>query len=292
VINGLFNVQLGWYTYLPDSLFEYDNRWLGVTVGDDLELSPQTRFISVPYAFHAYRADTADYAQSTGGGSGGGWVDDGSVVRLDNELDYVGIGTNSPANKLHVVGTSSEPAVNVEKNGPGRGLRVYTTSACALWVENSGNHGLRVTNAAGDGVHVTQAGNWAGYFNGKGYFADNVGIGTLTPTSELHVVGDLNCTGNLYGGSHDHDDQYSLVYADLINDNTDASGNVDITYPVGKFSDTPNLSVTAQFNSAGIAQMGFVTVSGHTKDGYTLNVKDGNGTNWNGSVQISYTAVQ
>lgn len=40
---------------------------------------------------------------NTGGGSGG-WVDDGTVVRLATTTDSVGIGTASPAKRLHVVG--------------------------------------------------------------------------------------------------------------------------------------------------------------------------------------------
>ncbi|MEE9553687.1 MAG: hypothetical protein V3W18_05265 [candidate division Zixibacteria bacterium] len=38
------------------------------------------------------------------GGSGGGWVDDGSIIRLSDNLDNVGIGTSTPAAKLDVDG--------------------------------------------------------------------------------------------------------------------------------------------------------------------------------------------
>lgn len=119
----------------------------------------------------------------------------GSAVLFVNSTNgKVGIGTLSPTNILHIVGSESAPVLNIEKNGPGRGLRVNTSSACALWVDHSGNHGLRVTNASGDGIHVTYAGGWAGYFNGKGYFASNVGIGILNPTSMLEVNGIIHST--------------------------------------------------------------------------------------------------
>lgn len=37
----------------------------------------------------------------------GGWIDDGTVVRLDTITDLVGIGTINPTSKLHVVGNIS-----------------------------------------------------------------------------------------------------------------------------------------------------------------------------------------
>jgi hypothetical protein len=40
----------------------------------------------------------------------------------------------------------------------------------------------------------TSANRWAGYFVGNGYFSGNVGIGTTSPSSKLHVV-----TGNVDG---------------------------------------------------------------------------------------------
>ncbi|KPL18388.1 MAG: hypothetical protein AMJ92_08080 [candidate division Zixibacteria bacterium SM23_81] len=82
VSSGMFNVLLGRVNSISDTVFKDPERWIGVQVGADPE------------------ADTAEYARS--GGGGGGWVDDGSVIRLETDTDSVGIGTTSPKARLHV----------------------------------------------------------------------------------------------------------------------------------------------------------------------------------------------
>lgn len=126
---------------------------------------------------------------------------------FSNISGNIGIGTTNPTNRLTIVGSDSLPLLNITQIGSSRGVRVSTTNACAIWVENSGNHGLRITQANGngvlvtnadlDGIHVDAAGVWAGYFNGSGYFAQKLGIGTLTPNSPLEVAGIIHST---YGG--------------------------------------------------------------------------------------------
>jgi hypothetical protein len=70
VINGLFNFQLGSKENIPAWIFENDTAlWLGITVGsgpEPEEITPRTRLASAPYAFHAYNADHAEYADSAG----------------------------------------------------------------------------------------------------------------------------------------------------------------------------------------------------------------------------------
>jgi hypothetical protein len=95
VTNGLFNVILGESEPL-DLPFDEDY-WLEIKVGNDQPLLPRTRITSVGYA---YRAEVANSALSAG--SGGGWVDDGSVVRLENSADRVGIGTTNPMERFQV----------------------------------------------------------------------------------------------------------------------------------------------------------------------------------------------
>ncbi|MCB9358092.1 MAG: hypothetical protein H6508_01395 [Calditrichaeota bacterium] len=94
VTNGLFKVSLGSSTSLADMF--YGNRWLGVTVGNNSEMSPREQFTSVA---HAYRAGTVD------GASGG--VVDGTVV-FQNGSVVVGSGNDGDFDHSLVVGSTNE----------------------------------------------------------------------------------------------------------------------------------------------------------------------------------------
>lgn len=101
VVGGLFNVQLGVESALPDSIFTiYSGLFVGMQLAGFPEFSPRTRLTSSAFCYRALHADTADVV--LGGGSG--WVDVGTRVHLLSDADSVGIGTTSPAYKLDVNG--------------------------------------------------------------------------------------------------------------------------------------------------------------------------------------------
>ncbi len=107
VTNGLFSYELGDSTALPHGLFTWDTvRYLGITVGADPELTPRTKLSSGRYAYQSLRSDTADYAVMAVNGSG--WVDDGSVVRLNDSTDFVGIGRTNKINGTEFFGVNSD----------------------------------------------------------------------------------------------------------------------------------------------------------------------------------------
>ena len=76
----------------------------------------------------------------TGMPLGGGWTDDGTIVRLNTATDYVGIGTTSPASKLQVseggvgVGYKST-AISITRTGPNS----QTASGSLLFLDTNGS---------------------------------------------------------------------------------------------------------------------------------------------------------
>jgi len=60
--DGMMSAMLGSVTPLNPSILQGSERWLGVTVGQDLEMTPRQPIAYVPYAIYAYAASTADQA--------------------------------------------------------------------------------------------------------------------------------------------------------------------------------------------------------------------------------------
>lgn len=160
VTNGLFNIILG-DSSAPINLPFDTTYWLGIKVGTDPELFPRAQLTSVGYAYRANVADSA--VVSPPPSTGGGWTDDGTVVKLTTDTDKVGIGTTTPQVKLSL-GTD------------------FTSKKLALWdgVDDFYGFGVdwgRITCYTNNTEKMTILDN------GK------VGIGTSNPERILHIKG-------------------------------------------------------------------------------------------------------
>jgi len=130
--------------------------------------------------------------------------------------------------------------VYATSNGPfGRGLVGESNAAGGV-----GTHG---TSEAGTGVFGEATGTsgvnygvrgsssspngYAGHFEGRGYFAGRVGLGTTTPDQQLHVVGNAKVTGWI-GTDEDQEvtfrtnDRIALRLAPAASDSTGFAPNV------------------------------------------------------------------
>jgi len=99
----------------------------------------------------------ADGIDNVGAG-GGGWIDDGAVVRLETATDNVGIGTSNPdGNKLNVAGGSS-PAIEASSSGS-NAINAYANSGGGFAAGNftasgEGTYGIRAQSDNYDALYA------------------------------------------------------------------------------------------------------------------------------------------
>ena len=188
ITDGLFNIIIGSTNPLSGSVFDGPVRWLGVQISGESLMLPLSPIISSAYAIHSNFSDTADYALSLSGGTGG-WTDDGTNVRLSTITDKVGIGTADPQEKLHVYGD----------------IRLESSSDIAFGDDNT-----RINAATGGDISLQAAGDihmqqnddiyihqgtgsaWAHFDNATERF----GIGVINPQEKLHVEGDIRLSAS------------------------------------------------------------------------------------------------
>lgn len=97
--DGYFASELGSITPLPDSLLDTEGLFLGITVGNDAEMSPRAEIRSVPYALRAGDV-TGDIHPTT--------ISIGNTVVVDANGNWVGnpTGLVGPAGPQGIPGTA------------------------------------------------------------------------------------------------------------------------------------------------------------------------------------------
>ena len=181
------------------------------------------------------------------------------IMTLKETTGNVGIGTTSPNHQLQVEGGSAESIINLTTTGYANGLDIIegTDGHAAIWLrENSYMHFATNSN---ERMRITADGN--------------VGIGTTSPTFQLHVSSAENGVtaigvGNTGSGA-------SRVYLDASNgdfsgsdymwigQNNDLSGEIFLPQSAGSFNikTQPGGTSTTQFTVTQAGNVGIGTTS-------------------------------
>jgi len=185
----------------------------------------------------------------TSGGGGGQWITSGSSIYYDT--GNVGIGTNNPQAKLDVSGNVKAAA-----------FKGNLEDATHVWTRN-----VRVgSNTSGNCAELGGPPNGFGYLDlsengavqirldasGNSYFlANNVGIGTSSPSAKLEVAGNITTSGNVEIGINNSPNQgirMNLLDASgtVVVQNSPNLGNCDATGYCGKIKLSGSLGGGAQ----------------------------------------------
>jgi hypothetical protein len=175
VEDGLLNVILGKST--PIDLDFTEDYWMSISV--DAETMPER--IELSSVLYALRAETAKLADSAtvavSAAAGGGWTDDGSVVRLSTSLDNVGIGLTNPNRKLYVVENMSGLSFPLKIDNP---HSTFVTDATGILFSAGGGGADQLSTDRGKGALVYQlTDTWN---RGSFHFLQDANIGTDNPT--------------------------------------------------------------------------------------------------------------
>lgn len=128
---------------------------------------------------------------------------DTDTLYVDSSMDYVGIGTTAPGNKLTVYSnnTTTTDGLQIEQDSTGDAILNFEltgTEGYAMGIDNSDNDSFKLVDDGGAGMG---AGDVVFDFdpstNYTSLMAGNVGIGTTAPSALFDVAGNMDIDGNI-----------------------------------------------------------------------------------------------
>ncbi len=205
--NGIFNVKLGASTPLTPDVFSADNRYLGVKVGTDAEMSPRTQLLSVPYAIYADSAASvgvagqgvviSTYVAVSGYVSAAKFYGDGSslsgitatnVTAAGVQAGALGSGVITSSIAINGVYTDAIQNSAVTDAKIASGITASKLTGALPAIDGSALTGITATN-------VTAAGVQAGAL-GSGVIASSIAInGVYTGAIQNSAVTDAKIAG-------------------------------------------------------------------------------------------------
>lgn len=159
----------------------------------------------------------------------GQWATSGNNIYNTNSAN-VGIGFTNPTSLLHAAKSMAEPAITVQNLGGtgGASFSMIDNLSGASWkFKATGTGGFKIRDNANGFDVISIESNSAGnmiYINA----ADNVGIGTSTPSSKLEVNGDSKINGLTVGRGNGNVGSNTCFGNQALASNTSGIDNIAI----------------------------------------------------------------
>ena len=188
VSNGIYNVLIGSVTSggIPASVFtSTDSLWLDVTVAGNV-LSPREKITAVGYAYQS---------EKLGGHGYDYFVDTATTQNIAGTKTFsgnVGIGTSSPAERLHTYKTGNYTNKLLVEQGTDYGAEIKLKDTVKEWSISEDVYvggALCIRNISDSDTLMTLTAT------------SKVGIGTTNPGRKLFVSGDAGGTTQWYNDS-------------------------------------------------------------------------------------------
>lgn len=198
VNGGLFSVELGSVVPIPEGLFKGSDRYLGITVGADPEISPRTRFTTVAYAFRVASVDSAS------GGTIAGNVKVNANSGDDGlEVTQLGLGRGASITVDNVFSTAN--GLDISMQGTGAGISIAA----------DGGPAINVTGAFGDGSIILPGQSISGNEIVNGTITDSHLAANSVGSSQIQIgaVGKPEIAAGGVGSSEIEDN--SITAADI-----------------------------------------------------------------------------
>ncbi|HNQ13316.1 MAG TPA: hypothetical protein PKH65_08025 [Bacteroidia bacterium] len=206
----------------------------------------------------------------------------------------IGIGTSSPLFTLHVE-SSTELRSGYFYNTTNSAAPTFGLYAGAFGTGAGDKRGGSFDASGGTGINIGVRGfasggsqNFGGYFIGDGYFSNNLGVGTASPSSRISVSGDAASTASVVDVVTNYVGSVDIRGVNSVS--TPADGYGYGVYGTGGYMGVRGTATAGAYTGSAYGVYGFATGTAGTRFG-VYGTASGGSENWGGYFPTkSYTS--